>query len=103
MRLVVFFDLPVETSKQRRAYTLFHKSLINFGFDMLQYSVYTRYCANNTACDKYIYKIKSIKPKEGDVRLLKITENQYENMVVLVGEKTDRQLLENDSLLIEID
>ncbi len=97
------FDLPVETSKQRKAYQMFHKRLVEYGFDMLQYSVYSRYCANITACEKYIHKVISVKPKEGDIRLLKITENQFENMIMVLGEKTDRQLLENDDALVEID
>lgn len=32
MRLMVMFDLPVETSKQRREYRKFHKRLIQEGF-----------------------------------------------------------------------
>lgn len=42
MRLMVMFDLPVETSEQRREYRRFRKSLINEGFCMIQYSVYVR-------------------------------------------------------------
>lgn len=44
MRLLIMFDLPVETSKERREYRQFRKRLINEGFLMIQYSVYVRVC-----------------------------------------------------------
>ena len=39
MRVMVFFDLPVKTKKDRKAYTDFRKFLIKDGFIMVQYSV----------------------------------------------------------------
>ena len=42
MRLLVFFDLPMVTKTEKRAYTLFRRFLLNDGYDMLQYSVYGR-------------------------------------------------------------
>ena len=103
MRLILFFDLPVETAEQRRAYTRFHKSLIYNGFDMLQYSVYVRYCSNITAAEKYENKMLALKPEEGDVRILRVTENQYQNMYIMLGKKTKRQELENTDLIFEIE
>ena len=40
MRVIVFFDLPVLTSDDRRAYRKFRKSMLKKGFIMLQESVY---------------------------------------------------------------
>lgn len=42
MRILVFFDLPVTTGEERRAYTKFRKFLIKDGFLMLQESVYCK-------------------------------------------------------------
>ena len=36
MRILVFFDLPTETVKDRRIYSKFRKHLINEGFIMQQ-------------------------------------------------------------------
>ena len=44
MRLIVFFDLPVVTKKDRKIYAQFRKFLIKDGYDMLQFSVYSRIC-----------------------------------------------------------
>ena len=45
MRVIVMFDLPTETKSQRRTYARFRKRLLEDGFVMMQYSVYTRHCA----------------------------------------------------------
>ena len=40
MRVIVFFDLPVDTLEHKRAYRKFRKFLIEKGFLMMQESVY---------------------------------------------------------------
>ena len=42
MRILVMFDLPTETSEDRRNYRKFRKNLIKNGFIMMQESVYVR-------------------------------------------------------------
>ena len=42
MRIMVLFDLPTGSAKERRAYSDFRKYLINDGFTMEQYNVYSR-------------------------------------------------------------
>ena len=46
MRVLVLFDLPVETAADRRAYTQFRKFLIRNGFIMMQESVYSKIVQN---------------------------------------------------------
>ena len=55
---------------------------------MVQYSVYARVCNGNDAVKKHEMRLNINLPKEGSVRLLVITEKQYESMRVLLGEKT---------------
>lgn len=88
MRIIVFFDIPTEPESARKAYTKFRKFLINNGFDMLQYSVYTRICRNDTDAKKHITRIEKNPPSVGNVRILKVTNNQYENMMNLNGERS---------------
>ena len=42
MRILVMFDLPTETSEERRDYRKFRKNLIKNGFIMMQESVYVK-------------------------------------------------------------
>lgn len=46
MWILVFFDLPTETQKDKKAYALFRKNLQKDGFTMFQFSIYIRHCAS---------------------------------------------------------
>lgn len=85
MRLLVFFDLPVVSKEERRAYTLFRRFLINDGYDMIQFSVYGRIVNGNDALEKHMRRLVNSLPPEGSVRCLTVTEKQYTNMKFLVG------------------
>ena len=41
MRVLIFFDLPVKTVAERKAYATFRKNLLREGFIMVQESVYS--------------------------------------------------------------
>ena len=87
MRLLVFFDLPMETSKNRHDYAVFHKYLIKNGFIMMQKSVYSKLVVNNVTSLAVKEKIAQNLPPEGLVELLEVTENQFGRIDYLVGEK----------------
>lgn len=99
MRLAVFFDLPTNTKKERQIATKFRKFLLDDGFDMLQYSVYTRICANRDIADKHMTRIQKIAPDVGSVRILYLTEHQFTTMKILTGEKTTQEKLIKPSQL----
>ena len=85
MRLLVFFDLPVVTKAERRAYTLFRRFLINDGYDMIQFSVYGRILNGNDALEKHMKRLVNSLPSDGSVRCLNVTEKQFASMKMLVG------------------
>lgn len=94
MRLIVFFDLPVMTSQERRQYARFRKFLLNDGYTMMQYSVYSRICNGNDAVQKHMNRLHENIPKvNGAIRCIKITERQFENMDILLGERTPEEEL----------
>ena len=81
------FDLPVDTTDQQRAYRKFRKDIMSEGFMMIQYSVYVRTCPNRQFANQMEKRLQKIMPKEGNVRLLTVTEKQYEDMKIMVGSK----------------
>ena len=85
MRILVFFDLPVVTRAERRAYTVFRRFLLNDGYDMLQFSVYGRILNGTDAEDKHLKRLVVNLPPAGSVRCLTITEKQFASMKMLVG------------------
>lgn len=102
MRIIVMFDLPTATTEDKREYLHFRTGLIKLGFDMLQYSVYSRITRNNDDARKYINKVKSILPPVGSVRVLQVTEKQYSGMIIMLGDKTLTENLLNTEDLIEL-
>jgi CRISPR-associated protein Cas2 len=92
MRVVVLFDLPTGTKKARGAAAKFRNFLLDDGFDMLQYSVYSRICADRDNANTHLLRVKRNAPADGSVRLLMVTENQFANMEIIVGEKTAQEI-----------
>lgn len=80
MWLMVFFDLPVETKKQRKAATAFRKELIDDGFSMFQFSIYLRHCASRENTEVHIRRVKSRLPEFGHVGILRVTDRQFGEM-----------------------
>lgn len=100
MRLLLLFDMPNLTDDEKRAYRQFRDAIIDDGFMMLQYSVYVRYCQNDSDALKHIERVKNKRPKYGNIRIIKVTENQYVSMVMIQGEKTTQeQAISEEQLL----
>lgn len=80
MWIFVFFDLPTNTANERRAASLFRKSLIKDGFNMLQYSVYIRHCDSSENAAVHVKRVKNILPLHGIVNIIQLTDKQFGNM-----------------------
>ena len=81
MWILVTFDLPVETRKQRGAATNFRHYLLDLGFEMSQFSNYIRFCSGKEQFETYVRKIESSLPEWGDIYIFQFTDRQYENIV----------------------
>lgn len=55
---------------------------------MLQFSVYARVCNGMDAVDKHRQRVTQHLPNNGAIRLMVITEKQYEAIDVLLGKLT---------------
>lgn len=87
MRLLVFFDLPVETASQRKEYRLFRKYLIKEGYLMLQESVYAKLVTNEGSASAAVMRLRKHRPKAGLVQVLKVTEKQFATMEYITGNR----------------
>lgn len=90
MWILVFFDLPTETKKDIKEYTIFRKFLLGDGFTMFQFSIYIRNCASSENAAVHIKRIKSRLPPHGKVGILCITDKQFSNMELFFGTKTQK-------------
>jgi len=85
MWVLAMFDLPTDTKKARKDYTQFRKHLLEDGFTMMQYSVYARHCPSKENAEVHTERIKRNLPPDGEVRVITITDKQFERMSVFLG------------------
>ena len=81
MRVLLFFDLPSVTKKDLKEYRKFVKFLTSDGFLRIQYSVYCKLCINTDSAQTEIRRVRTNSPSVGDVRLMAITENQFQKII----------------------
>lgn len=101
MRMIVFFDLPMETCEDRREYARFRKFLIKSGFMMMQQSVYCKLTLNQNAAAGLMEHIRKNKPQKGLVQALLITEKQYARIEFIVG-GYEREIICGDERFIDL-
>lgn len=87
MRLLVFFDLPVDTAAQRKAYRRFRKFLLKDGYLQLQESVYVKLVVNDGMAGSAVARLRKNRPMEGLVQVLRVTETEYATMEYITGNR----------------
>lgn len=87
MWVLVFFDLPTETPKERKIYALFRKNILKDGFQMFQFSIYMRHCSSRENADVHIKRVKTFLPEKGHVGIMCITDKQFGMMEIFHGHK----------------
>lgn len=87
MWVLVFFDLPTNTKKERKIAQQFRKNLIKDGFTMFQFSIYLRNCPSRENAKVHTKRVKHNLPKHGKVCILEITDKQFGNMELFHGVK----------------
>ena len=100
MRLIVMFDLPVVTGEERQIYSKFRKFLLKDGYIMIQFSIYSRICKNNDDVTKHVNRIRQNLPDKGNIRLLQVTEKQYQDMILLCGSKVAEEEISINNLIV---
>jgi len=91
MWMMVLFDLPTQTEQDKKMYTRFRKGLLKDGFNMMQYSVYTRHCATRENLEVHIQRVKSMLPGKGMVSIIATTDKQFGDIKHFWGKKRKKQ------------
>lgn len=87
MWVLVLFDLPTDTKKNKKAYVDFRKSLQKDGFIMFQFSIYVRHCVSSENAAVHIKRVKSFLPEYGQVGIICITDKQFAAIELFYGKK----------------
>lgn len=100
MRLLVFFDLPVDTPQDRKRYRIFRKFLIKDGYLMMQESVYSKMVIDAASANASINRLRSNAPEAGLVQVLKVTEKQYSSIIEIAGDKPRSSVVDNSEKIL---
>jgi CRISPR-associated protein Cas2 len=95
---MVFFDLPTNTKRQRKAATDFRDGLIKDGFTMFQFSIYIRHCASMENAEVHRRRVKTLLPKEGRVSMMCITDRQFGLIDIFEGRSVSSRPVEGQQL-----
>ncbi|HMX61410.1 MAG TPA: CRISPR-associated endonuclease Cas2 [Chitinophagales bacterium] len=87
MWILVFFDLPTETKKEKKCYAKFRKGLQEDGFAMFQFSIYLRHCSSRENAEVHINRVKRMLPELGHIGIMCITDKQFGQMELFHGKK----------------
>lgn len=85
--ILVFYDLPTETAKERKIAARFRKDIMRDGFAMFQFSIYVRHCASRENTEVHLKRVKNLLPEAGHVGILTITDKQFGMMEIFYGQK----------------
>ena len=100
MRIIVMFDLPTQSSGDKRQYRQFRKYLTKNGYIMLQESVYSRLTISEKAVPGLLKDLKDHKPEAGSVAALTITERQYANIEYICGDKFGGEYIDSTEAVV---
>ncbi len=87
MWVLVFFDLPTDTQKERKVASKFRKEIMKDGFTMFQFSIYVRHCSSSENTEVHIKRVKKLLPELGHVGILTITDKQFGMMEIFYGQR----------------
>ncbi len=87
MWILVFYDLPTETKKERQTIAKFRKNIMADGFTMFQFSIYVRHCASMDNAQVHIKRVQALLPDKGHVGILCITDKQFADIKIFYCKK----------------
>lgn len=85
MWILVMYDLPTETKRDRKIHAKFRKQLLADGFQRFQFSMYIRHCPSRENADVHTQRVKDFLPPQGQIGILSITDRQFGMMEIFRG------------------
>ena len=88
MWLMIMFDMPTNTKKDRKKYRYLRNKLLKEGYMMMQFSIYIRVFHSYEAALNGKKKLKDFiasNTLKGKIRIIMFTDKQFSKMEVIVG------------------
>ena len=91
-RLMILVDLPSATRYERKSAREFGSWLFSNGYSELQTGVYTRVVSSQTHAETHAQRVRAQAPIAGTVRLLVLTEQQFETCELVSGVQASQEM-----------
>lgn len=90
MWVLVMYDLPTVTKKEKKIAARFRKQILADGFTMFQFSMYVRHCPSRENAEVHMQRVKNIIPEDGLVGIFYITDKQFGDIQIFQGKKSKK-------------
>ncbi len=100
MWVLVMFDLPTDTTEDRKIASEFRKKLQKDGFKMLQFSIYVRHSFSLENAQVHIERVKKWLPERGEVSIMRITDKQFGMIEFFHGARKEKPLQPSKQLTL---
>ena len=91
MRLLVMFDLPTKTKRDKDRYIRFKRFLEDDGYMREQNSIYTRSLLSRSSAVAHRDRLRDHIPPAGSVVAIELTEKQYIDREILVETRPQKR------------
>lgn len=101
MWLMVMFDLPTQSKKDRKLYRWFTRYIDAQGYVRLQYSVYAKVFNSLESANHGKKRLRNFLErniKRGNVRMILFTDAQFARMEIVIGEQSLQEEVTQKSL-----
>lgn len=91
LRLLVMFDLPTKTKRDKDRYIKFKRFLEDDGYMREQNSIYTRSLLSRSSAAAHRDRLRDHIPPSGSVVAIELTEKQYVDREILVETRPQKR------------
>lgn len=78
--LLVSVDMSLRSKAKRLQTQQFRRSLVTDGFDVVQPSLYARFCASTEVCETHQNRVCKIAPEFSKLTFIRLTDFQFQGV-----------------------
>lgn len=98
--ILVLYDLPSVSAKDKKTGAEFRKQLIRFGYIIVQKSVYVKLIRHSSTIKSELGRLEEIIPDQGNIKALPMSLNEFRKLVSLSGEPFNMKVFADDMVII---
>lgn len=99
MRIILMYDIYDDNSRESNS---FRNNLIKNGYYMIQYSIYVKVIPSYSQYSSEKQKISKFLPKSANVRLILLSEKQYQEIELIKGNYSKNEIINNCGRYIKL-